>query len=517
MATKNIDIVIKARDEASKELAGVRDNISRVGTSAESTGKSVTGLKNNWVALAAVAAGAGVAANAMVGFIESTVTSANKMQAALTGLNSVARAFGHDANAAEKAARDLAFDGLMTVTDSAKGLKNLLASGFSLDEAVVLMKRFKDSAAFGRQSALSFGDAIASATEGIKNGNSILVDNAGVTKNLSMMLVEAGYSAQDLMKASDDAGVRQAIFNGILQETNAQLGDADRLTQSTAGKQAEMSARTEELKAKIGESLQPAILKLLETLTPMVEKFAKFTEDHPNVVAAVTLIGTAALALIATLGTLGLAVIGLGPIFTAMSGTASLAMGGVTAAVGATKVGVSGLSSFVGSAAATGPWGILAAAGVAAAALLIYKWQETEDVIRRVQAAIQNNNRYIDDTNRKLNELANNGKMALGALYKVQEANGGLQTVAKYTNNGQTTYLPTYASGTNYHQGGMAIVGEEGPELVNLPRGAQVLPADETEKAIGGKNIQMNATFNVFNEVDLEASVRELGWRLSRV
>lgn len=36
--------------------------------------------------------------------------------------------------------------------------------------------------------------------------------------------------------------------------------------------------------------------------------------------------------------------------------------------------------------------------------------------------------------------------------------------------------LPMYADGTNYAPGGFAIVGERGPELVNLPRGSQVVP-----------------------------------------
>jgi hypothetical protein len=63
----------------------------------------------------------------------------------------------------------------MSVSQASTGLKNLLLAGFGLDQAVILMNRFKDSAAFGRQGALSFGDAITSATEGIKNGNSILV------------------------------------------------------------------------------------------------------------------------------------------------------------------------------------------------------------------------------------------------------------------------------------------------------------------------------------------------------
>jgi phage-related tail protein len=33
-----------------------------------------------------------------------------------------------------------------------------------------------------------------------------------------------------------------------------------------------------------------------------------------------------------------------------------------------------------------------------------------------------------------------------------------------------------FAGGTNYAPGGLAIVGEHGPELVNLPRGSQVIP-----------------------------------------
>ncbi|MCI0999208.1 phage tail length tape measure family protein [Ochrobactrum sp. C6C9] len=38
--------------------------------------------------------------------------------------------------------------------------------------------------------------------------------------------------------------------------------------------------------------------------------------------------------------------------------------------------------------------------------------------------------------------------------------------------------IPGFATGTNSAPGGMAWVGENGPELVNLPRGAQVIPND---------------------------------------
>lgn len=48
--------------------------------------------------------------------------------------------------------------------------------------------------------------------------------------------------------------------------------------------------------------------------------------------------------------------------------------------------------------------------------------------------------------------------------------------------------IPGFAHGTNSAPGGLAIVGERGPELVNLPRGAQVIPTDR----VGGVAIDYN-------------------------
>jgi len=45
--------------------------------------------------------------------------------------------------------------------------------------------------------------------------------------------------------------------------------------------------------------------------------------------------------------------------------------------------------------------------------------------------------------------------------------------------------IPAFAKGTSSAPGGMALVGEEGPELVNLPRGSQVFTAGETRGMMG--------------------------------
>jgi hypothetical protein len=46
--------------------------------------------------------------------------------------------------------------------------------------------------------------------------------------------------------------------------------------------------------------------------------------------------------------------------------------------------------------------------------------------------------------------------------------------------------IPLFAAGTAAAPGGMAIVGERGPELVNLPQGARVYTASQTDNILAG-------------------------------
>lgn len=54
-----------------------------------------------------------------------------------------------------------------------------------------------------------------------------------------------------------------------------------------------------------------------------------------------------------------------------------------------------------------------------------------------------------------------------------------------------------YANGTNWHPGGWAMVGERGPEIVNLPKGAQVIPNDvlRSKRAERATNVIINQSF----------------------
>jgi hypothetical protein len=489
-----ISILIQAKDSASGVIKSVGDNIETAGEQSKKGAASLNSLQNNMGALIGVTASAGVATHGLIGEINDSIGSANRLQAALTGLNSVARAFNQDAGKAKQAAQDLAKDGLMTVSDAAVGLKNLLASGFSLDQAVTLMNRFKDSAAFGRQSALSFGDAISSATEGIKNGNSILVDNAGVTKNLSMMLTDAGYSAQDLMKATSDAGVREAIFNGILKETNAQAGDAARLADSAAGKQAVWSAQTEILQQKIGTALQPALLALLNVATPIITAIADWVSKNPELASGILIAVTAVTGLATIVGTLGFAIAGLGPIFAAFQVAGSLAIGGVGTAF-------TGLSALIASPLAMPAIAVGAALG--ALWLVIDAANKARDAVNEATAAKAS--------------LAEQDKKDLATAYSVinsgvasPERKAAAQRVINNIN-------ARHALGTSSAPGGATLVGEMGPEIVNMPQGAQVTPAYRTRAAAtggGGASINIE-NLTIANQMDEQRFLANLGWRLA--
>lgn len=68
--------------------------------------------------------------------------------------------------------------------------------------------------------------------------------------------------------------------------------------------------------------------------------------------------------------------------------------------------------------------------------------------------------------------------------------------------------FPKYATGTDYHPGGLAWVGEEGPELVNLPRGSQVIPNDRIGIGTPSETNIFNITVDAKSAEDINDLVR---------
>jgi len=71
-------------------------------------------------------------------------------------------------------------------------------------------------------------------------------------------------------------------------------------------------------------------------------------------------------------------------------------------------------------------------------------------------------------------------------------------------------YIPGQADGGMTIRGGLSWVGERGPELLNLPAGAQVIPLEGNSPSLGDTNITVYAETNA-SPYQIASSV---GWQL---
>ncbi len=274
----------QARNTFNRELRGI--NTDLVGTEARLSGLgpavnnslgSVGPVLARGMSLAtgAMIGGFAAAAYAAISFTVDSKRAVAEHQAAFRGLESIANHAGVGIGRAMYEAEQLAADGLMTVSDSARALQNLLSRGYDVDQAVLTITRLKDAAAFNRQASLSMSEAVVSATEGLKNENSILVDNAGVTKNVSKMWEEYAATIGTTRDKLGDFHKIQAEVNGIVTQTEGQVGNAAKAAEGLIGSQGRLSKSSIDLKVTVGTILEPAFDSLNESLARTADWFNK--------------------------------------------------------------------------------------------------------------------------------------------------------------------------------------------------------------------------------------------------
>ncbi len=99
--------------------------------------------------------------------------------------------------------------------------------------------------------------------------------------------------------------------------------------------------------------------------------------------------------------------------------------------------------------------------------------------------------------------------VALAAIIAVIQGRGKelqstMGSVGNAMNSTQRS-VPHYAVGTQFHQGGLALVGENGPEIVQMPRGSKVY-TNEQSRNMGNSAVINN--YNTFKVDDIETYQR---------
>ncbi|MEK4006097.1 phage tail protein [Paenibacillus sp. FSL H3-0333] len=260
------------------ETKGLREGVNSVKREVQgmeqSVQKATNGINKAFKAMAAAIAAAGI-----VAYAKSAINAASELESAMAGLTSIVVGHGQSMSNANKFIQSYIKDGLVPLTNAVTAYKNLASRGYTEEQIQTVMTRLKDSAAFGRQASYTLGKAVETATEGLKNENSILVDNAGVTKNVAKMWLDYA-KAHGIAYAEMTKQQRiEAEVQGIIEETKFQVGDAAKATQTYSGRIAMLSATMQSIKVSIGQAFMPianVVLPLLQTLANAVAKVASF-------------------------------------------------------------------------------------------------------------------------------------------------------------------------------------------------------------------------------------------------
>jgi hypothetical protein len=84
------------------------------------------------------------------------------------------------------------------------------------------------------------------------------------------------------------------------------------------------------------------------------------------------------------------------------------------------------------------------------------------------------------------NMLFGQSNPTLSTIFKALGDIGG--AVAGGGGAGLSHEMGHFAAGTSYAPGGLALIGEEGPELMNVPRGASITPAGDTRRLLAAND-----------------------------
>lgn len=313
--------------------------------------------------------------------VDSGVQEYKKYESANKGLESIVKGQGLNFSEAKSFIEEYISDGLIPLGEATLAYKNLAARGYNEEQIKKTMLALKDAAAFGRQSTYEYGEAIATATEGLKNENSILVDNAGVTKNVAKMWEDYAKSIGKTSTSLTQEEKIQAEVNGIIEESKNQVGDAAKYAETYAGQQAQLNAANIELSKTFGEAMLPVLSNINNFLLSGAKGLAEFTAEHKEAVSGTIAFATALGATVLVLTTAKKAYIA----YTAAAEAANMTTKAFTVSLMKNPI-------------------TLAAVAIASAAAYATAWntkmQETIDLLEEKTQKVRNVSEALDDFNK---------------------------------------------------------------------------------------------------------------------
>jgi hypothetical protein len=247
----------------------------------------------------------GMTSGAMLMATKSFVESVKNYETAMLGVNVMAYTTGQSMDEATNIALKYAKTGLISITDSAKTLQNLLASGLNLDTADKLMQRMLDTSVFVREEQYTVGAALEKSSFGMRVLNERNIDAIGINQKLSETYAWYGASIGKAGGKLSELERHQAVVAFLMKESERYVGGADFMMNSFSGTLSRLSTNMEVLKIRMGMALMPVVGTLADKFVGLTDKFSKWIDTHKEAVSIInmgTIALTSFLAILATVG-----------------------------------------------------------------------------------------------------------------------------------------------------------------------------------------------------------------------
>lgn len=246
-------------------------------------------------------------------------------------------------------------------------------------------------------------------------------------------------------------------YNFVMDQTKNAQGDFARTSGGAAGQMRMFGEALKELGASFGEFIVPMVTPMIEFLNNLIVGFSSLSDSTKKAITNIAMVAAVAGPLLMVISSVAATINNISGAFKALSGVGALFNNTVGNATFATFAKWAGIITLV-TVAITGL--------VMAINYLVGRGKEMNSAISDITGSISS----------AQNKLQNS----------MQSAHQAVNTVAR----------KSYAIGTQYHQGGRALVGEYGPEEVILPVGSKVLTASETAR----NNVKSgNTIYNLSN------------------
>ena len=318
---QSLEVVIKARDDASKELKKLENNLDNLAISAKKHEKTFAGM-----------AGAGTIAFGAIsaGIFAATQLAADSQEV----FNKFDVVFDDVGNAAEKAAKELT-DSWGMASHTSKALLSdtgdlLTGLGFTGDEALKLsdstVKMAADLASFQNVEG-----GVERASKLLTKG--LLGEREGL-KELGIVILDADIKQRLLEKGMDKltgTALLQAKAEVTLQLVREQsqkaMGDYQRTAGSLVNQQRELQQRLEGLTVSFGTLFIPMLNSVVDAVMPVIETVTQWINQNPELTKQIVTATLVVAGLVAGIGFLGLAlpsiIAGFGFVGTAIAAIAS--------------------------------------------------------------------------------------------------------------------------------------------------------------------------------------------------